>query len=64
MSEQLPEGEKLTLSLTEVAELAGVRPTSSNWRKRHSDFPNPVIGPGRNRFLKDEIEEWLIQKET
>ena len=60
MSEQLPEGEKLTLSLTEVAELAGVRPGSvANWRKRHSDFPNPVIGPGRNRFLKDEIDEWL-----
>ena len=63
MSEQLPEGEKLTLSLTEVAELAGVRPGSvANWRKRHSDFPNPVIGPGRNRFLKDEIEEWLDSK--
>ena len=31
-------------------------------KKRHSDFPNPVIGPGRNRFLKDEIEEWLDSK--
>ena len=63
MSEQQPEGERLTLSLTEVAELAGVRPGSvANWRKRHSDFPNPVIGPGRNRFFKDEIEDWLDSK--
>ena len=62
MSEQQSD-KRETLSLTEVAELAGVRPGSvANWRKRHADFPNPEVGPGRNRFVRDEIEQWLERK--
>ncbi len=62
MSEQQTD-ERETLSLTEVADLAGVRPGSvANWRKRHADFPNPEVGPGRNRFFRDEIEQWLERK--
>ena len=62
MSEQQSD-KRETLSLTEVAELAGVRPGSvANWRKRHADFPNPEVGPGRNRFVRDEIEQWRERK--
>ena len=50
------------ISSSEVAELAGVAPsTVSNWRKRHDDFPEPAETTERGRDLFDlkEIERWL-----
>jgi hypothetical protein len=48
-----------TVSLSEVAQLAGVRPSAvSNWRSRSADFPMPVDG---TRYLRAEIETWLRQ---
>lgn len=48
------------ISAAEVARLAGVtRAAVSNWRRRHSDFPEPV-GGGRNAlFALSEITGWL-----
>lgn len=45
------------VSAAEVARLAGVeRAAVSNWRRRHSDFPEPV---GAGKFRLSEVEAWL-----
>lgn len=51
-----------TVTLSQIAELAGVRPSAvSNWRKRFDDFPRPVEtgGGGRDVFSLTEAEAWL-----
>lgn len=45
----------------EIAELAGVTPSAvSNWRKRHADFPLPLVelrtGP---LWARADIEAWI-----
>ncbi len=49
---------------SDIARLAGVRPTAvSNWRRRHSDFPQPVGGPESSpTFALPEVEAWLKAK--
>jgi type I restriction-modification system DNA methylase subunit len=50
------------VGIPEIAEIADVsRPAVSNWRKRHSDFPTPVVqSPSGAMFDLQEIEEWLV----
>jgi hypothetical protein len=51
-----------TLSLSQIAELASVRPSAvSNWRKRFDDFPQPVetTPGGRDLFPLESVERWL-----
>lgn len=49
------------VTAAEIARLAGVgRAAVSNWRRRHPDFPEPVVGTGANPvFRLDEVESWL-----
>jgi hypothetical protein len=48
------------ISLSEVAELAGVRPSAvSNWRRRHHDFPAPRSADVGERYLRTEVQAWL-----
>lgn len=50
-----------TVTSAEIARLANVgRAAVSNWRKRHPDFPEPVIGAGGGTsFRRAEVEQWL-----
>lgn len=49
------------VSLGEIKELAEVgRPTVSNWRRRHDDFPRPVGGSaGKPLFDAEAVADWL-----
>lgn len=49
------------VTAAEIARLANVgRAAVSNWRRRHPDFPEPVVGPeGTSSFRLDEVERWL-----
>lgn len=49
------------LSPSDIAELAGVsRAAVSNWRKRTSDFPDPVSGTANKPlFATSDIQAWL-----
>ena len=51
------------VTLGQIAELAGVRPSAvSNWRKRFDDFPPPTASAtgGRDLFSLDAVEAWLV----
>ncbi|MGH3438296.1 MAG: hypothetical protein ACRDRN_17745 [Sciscionella sp.] len=52
----------LRMSMTDIAELAGVhRPVVTTWRRRHDDFPAPRDdGAARPLFDAREVCEWLI----
>ncbi|WP_007024762.1 N-6 DNA methylase [Saccharomonospora iraqiensis] len=49
------------VTAAEIARMAGVgRAAVSNWRRRHTDFPEPVVGSGANpAFRLPEVEQWL-----
>src|SRR5689334_9622015 len=49
------------VTMTDIAELAQVRrPTVSNWRRRHDDFPKPAKDNGSAPlFDAEEIARWL-----
>src|SRR4051812_42915011 len=49
------------LAPSDIADLAGVsRAAVSNWRKRMSDFPDPVGGnASKPLFAASDIAEWL-----
>ncbi|MFD7022502.1 N-6 DNA methylase [Promicromonospora sukumoe] len=51
----------LTLSASDIAELAGVgRSTVSNWRARNDDFPKPIAGTTASpRFDAGQVRQWL-----
>lgn len=54
------------LALKDIAELAQVsRPAVSNWRKRYSDFPQPVAEstPRKPLFNAAEVVTWLKQND-
>lgn len=53
--------ERVEVTSADIARMAGVRPTAvSNWRRRHTDFPEPVAGTDRSpRFDLAQIEAWL-----
>lgn len=55
--------EPVTLSLAGIARLAGVgRAAVSNWRRRHSDFPEPVGGTDASpMFSLTDAESWLLR---
>ncbi|MFD7065225.1 N-6 DNA methylase [Streptomyces sp. NPDC059906] len=55
--------EPVTLSLAGIARLAGVgRAAVSNWRRRHSDFPDPVGGTDASPlFSLTDAESWLLR---
>lgn len=52
---------RTVVTMTDIAELARVRrPTVSNWRRRHDDFPKPAEDNGSiPLFDADEIARWL-----
>lgn len=52
------------VTAADVARLAGVgRAAVSNWRRRHADFPEPVLGSGATpAFRLTEVERWLRQQ--
>ncbi|GAB3802899.1 helix-turn-helix transcriptional regulator [Micromonospora zhanjiangensis] len=49
------------VTAAQVARLAGVgRAAVSNWRRRHTDFPEPVGGtPASPTFRLTDVESWL-----
>lgn len=49
------------VTAADIARIAGVgRAAVSNWRRRHSDFPQPVGGPPNSpTFALADVEEWL-----
>jgi SAM-dependent methyltransferase len=49
------------VTAAEIARLANVgRAAVSNWRRRHPDFPEPVVGSGANpAYRLTEVERWL-----
>ncbi|GGP85722.1 N-6 DNA methylase [Saccharothrix coeruleofusca] len=53
--------EEALVTAAEIARMANVgRAAVSNWRRRHPDFPEPVVGPGGSpAFRLDEVEDWL-----
>ncbi|MBH1936942.1 N-6 DNA methylase [Streptomyces sp. AV19] len=55
--------EPVMLSLAGIARLAGVgRAAVSNWRRRHSDFPEPVGGTDASpMFSLTDTESWLLR---
>lgn len=55
--------ELITLSLAGIARLAGVgRAAVSNWRRRRSDFPEPVGGTDASPlFSLADAESWLLR---
>ncbi len=60
----MAETESPLLNLTDIARLAGVsRTVVSNWRKRHTDFPQPAAEPASGPvFNRDEIAAWLERR--
>jgi len=55
-------GALLLMSMTEIAELAGVqRPVVTTWRRRYRDFPAPVGGDAMGPlFDSRQVTDWLI----
>lgn len=51
------------VSVSEIAAMAGVSSSAvSNWSRRHTDFPKPVVTlGGRHAYLRPEVERWLDQ---
>jgi tRNA1(Val) A37 N6-methylase TrmN6 len=50
----------LTVTTSEIAFLAGKRPTSvTHWRKGKKGFPEPVTGGRSPLFNLDEVHDWL-----
>lgn len=48
------------VTLTEVAKRAEVRlSAASNWRARHSGFPQPHVLAGQEMFAEREVADWL-----
>lgn len=61
MLDVLGDDAPLLISMTDVAELAGVhRPVVTNWRRRHPGFPAPVDDRSRPLFEAREVCEWLV----
>jgi predicted DNA-binding transcriptional regulator AlpA len=52
------------VTLAQIARLTGVRrPSVSNWRRRHADFPQPIEGTASQpTFDTDEIAHWLDRR--
>ena len=52
----------LLMSMTDIAELAGVqRPVVTTWRRRHRDFPAPAGGnAAQPLFDPRQVADWLI----
>ena len=57
------QGQGTLIGIPEIAEVAGVQRTAvSNWRKRSTDFPTPVVEtPSGVLFDLSQIETWLIE---
>lgn len=51
------------LGIPQIADIANVTTNAvTNWRKRHDDFPTPVVSsPSGMLFDAGEIERWLIE---
>lgn len=58
--------DRTVVTMTDIAELARVRrPTVSNWRRRHEDFPKPAKDNGSTPlFDAEEIAGWLDRRPT
>jgi 16S rRNA G966 N2-methylase RsmD len=56
--------DRTVVTMTDIAELAKVRrPTVSNWRRRHVDFPKPAKNNGSTPlFDAEEIAHWLDRR--
>jgi hypothetical protein len=61
MSANVVAGHVLLMTMTDIAELAGVqRPVVSNWRRRPVDFPDPAGGDETQPlFDPREVADWL-----
>lgn len=64
MSRSVSSSPQGRVSVGEIAEIAGVRPSAvSNWRSRHADFPLPVErAAGGDLFDLASVIAWLEQK--
>jgi type I restriction-modification system DNA methylase subunit len=63
MDDAFSGGGDITVTLSQIAELAGVRPSAvSNWRRRFEDFPRPTASAagGRDLFSLDAVKAWLV----
>lgn len=60
----MSDSDEALVTAAEIARLANVgRAAVSNWRRRHPDFPEPVLGSGDNpTFSLDEVRSWLRQQ--
>ncbi|MBV6703232.1 SAM-dependent methyltransferase [Kitasatospora aureofaciens] len=60
----MPEPADVSVTLAEIARLAGVgRAAVSNWRRRHDNFPTPVGGTDTSpQFSLAEVECWLREQ--
>jgi type I restriction enzyme M protein len=48
------------LTLTDISKSVGVGVSAgSNWRKRHADFPQPIMVSGQEFFAADAVALWL-----
>lgn len=54
----------VTVTLAQIAKFAQVqRPSVSNWRRRHGDFPRPVGGSAAQPlFDAEQVAQWLDQR--
>ena len=51
------------LTIKEVWELLGISVSTINRLIKNWDFPQKIkLSPGRNFFMRDDIEEWITRK--
>ncbi|MFC7761749.1 N-6 DNA methylase [Catellatospora bangladeshensis] len=56
----------VTVTMAQIAKFAQVqRPSVSNWRRRHGDFPRPIGGSATQPlFDAEQVAQWLDQRPT
>ncbi len=53
------------ISTNEVVERTGLsKPTIWRYRRRYSDFPNPISFEGSNvlRWVTEEVDDWFLSR--
>ena len=50
---------------TEIARILGVSLSAvSNYKRRHSDFPKPIVLAGHKFYLRDDVIAWGRNREV